>query len=321
MHSFKELSQQFAGYFEQTHFPQQPQNLYGPCNYFLQIGGKRIRPVLCLLGNELFDEIKKDAYYIATAIELFHNFTLIHDDMMDAASLRRGMQTVHTKYNNNIALLSGDVMLIKSYDYIAKVDIGYQQRILQLFNKTAAEVCEGQQLDMDFESLSTVALDEYIKMIGLKTSVLLAAALQMGAIIGGASEGNCQHIYQFGLNLGMAFQIQDDYLDAFGNPEKFGKELGGDIKQNKKTFLYLHALDVANAEQKMKMKTLIDTNPDDKVIQMLDIFKACNVAEWANQLKEKYYNTALQHLESIAVVSNRKKPLIELADFLIEREN
>lgn len=321
MHSLQELSKLFAEHFNKKHFPAQPQNLYEPCDYFLQIGGKRIRPVLCLLGNELFDDIKQDAYEAATAIELFHNFTLIHDDMMDAASLRRGMQTVHTKYNNNIALLSGDVMLIRAYEYINKIDILYQSKILHLFNKTATEVCEGQQMDMDFEQQENVVLDEYVKMISLKTSVLIAAALQMGAIIGGASENNCNHIYQFGLNLGIAFQIQDDYLDAFGDPEKFGKEVGGDIKQNKKTFLFLHALEVANDEQKQKIETLIKTNPSDKVEQMLAIFKACNVDAWANELKDKYYTKAMESLEAIAVVSNRKKSLKELAEFLIQREN
>ncbi len=321
MHSFKELSQLFSKHFEQNHFPAQPVNLYEPCQYFLQIGGKRIRPVLTLLGNELFAEINQDAYAVATAIELFHNFTLIHDDMMDAASLRRGMQTVHTKYNSNIALLSGDVMLIKAYDYIAKIHPDYLARILTLFNKTAAEVCEGQQMDMDFEQQETVLLEDYIKMIGLKTSVLLAAALQIGAIIGGASEGNCNHLYQFGLNLGIAFQIQDDYLDAFGDPEKFGKEIGGDIKQNKKTFLFLHALDIANADQKKQIEHLISTNPNNKVDQMLSIFEACNVGDWANELKEKYFQAAMKHLDDIAVTSMRKKPLVELANFLIERES
>ena len=321
MHSFKELSLLFSKYFEANHFPSTPTNLYEPCNYFLQIGGKRIRPVLCLLGNELFDDIHKDAYDIATAVELFHNFTLIHDDMMDAASLRRGMQTVHTKYNSNIALLSGDVMLIKAYEYINKIQPLYIQRILQLFSKTAIEVCEGQQLDMDFENQAEVSLDEYIKMIELKTSVLLAATLQMGAIIGGASEGNCQHLYQFGLNLGIAFQIQDDYLDAFGDPEKFGKEVGGDIKQNKKTFLLLHCLEVANAEQKKMLLQLIKENPANKVENVLAIYNACNVKDWTQTLKQKYFDAALQHLDDIAVVSKRKSPLVELAHFLIDRES
>ena len=320
MHSFNELVKIFAERFAIEHFPKHPDTLYEPGNYFLALGGKRIRPVICLMGNELFAEINPDTYHVACAIELFHNFTLIHDDIMDAASLRRGMETVHKKYGDNTALLSGDVMLIRSYDYINKINITYLPRILGLFNKTAREVCEGQQLDMDFEKKQHVLLDEYIEMISLKTSVLLAASLEMGAIIGGASEHNCRHIYEFGKNLGIAFQIQDDYLDAFGDPEKFGKDVGGDIRQNKKTFLMLHTLATASAKQKEELRELIKTNPSDKVEKVLAIYKACNVDAWANQLKEKYLQTAMQHLEDIAVLSVRKKSLVELAAFLIQRD-
>lgn len=275
---------------------------------------------MCLMGNELFGEIHPDAYHVAMAIELFHNFTLIHDDIMDAAPLRRNMQTVHTKYGINTALLGGDVMLVVAYDYLNKIKGPNLNKILHLFNKTAREVCEGQQLDIDFEKLSSVSLEEYIHMIELKTSVLLAASLQMGAMLGGASEGNCQHLYNFGKNLGIAFQIQDDYLDAFGNPEKFGKDVGGDIKQNKKTFLLIHALEVAAPAQKQELLQLMHENPADKVSKVLAIFKACNVDEWAWALKQQYLDKALQHLEDTAVVSVRKKPLIQLADFLIQRE-
>ncbi len=320
MHSFNELVKDFAVRFDVLHFPKSPATLYEPGDYFLQLGGKRIRPVMCLMGNELFDEILPDAYELATAIELFHNFTLVHDDIMDAAPLRRGMETVHKKYGDSVALLCGDVMMIRAYDYLNKINTQYLHRILYLFNKTAREVCEGQQIDMDFEKRNDVSLAEYLQMISLKTSVLLAASLEMGAILGGASEGNCRHMYQFGLNLGIAFQIQDDYLDAFGNPEKFGKDVGGDIKQNKKTFLLLHALEVATSEQKNDIEQLIINNPTDKVPKMLAIFKACNVDIWANELKEKYLQTALKHLEDIAVTNVRKKPLVELAEFLIVRE-
>lgn len=321
MRTFKELVEDFGQHFTKRHFPETPASLYEPGEYFLSWGGKRIRPVMCLMGNELFADINPDTYQVATAIELFHNFTLIHDDIMDEAPLRRGMETVHMKYGNNTALLTGDVMMIQSYEYLNKINPQYLQRILALFNKTAKEVCEGQQLDIDFEKMHDVSLEAYIEMISLKTSVLLAASLECGAIIGGASEGNCRHLYEFGKNLGIAFQIQDDYLDAFGNPEKFGKEVGGDIRQNKKTFLLLHALEVANAEQKKALEELMDKNPADKVQQVLVIFKECNVAEWASQLKEKYLQTALKHLDDIAVMSIRKKPLEELAEFLIQREH
>jgi geranylgeranyl diphosphate synthase type II len=244
----------------------------------------------------------------------------MHDDIMDNASLRRGIPTVHVKYNPSTALLAGDVMLIRAYEYINKVGANHLSKIFQLFNKTAKEVCEGQQLDMDFEKQEHVSLSDYIQMITLKTSVLLAASLEMGAILGGAGEGNCQHLYEFGKNLGIAFQIQDDYLDAFGDPEKFGKEVGGDIKQNKKTFLLLHALEVANADQKQQLEKLIQENPADKVEKVLEIYKSCKVNEWANTLKEQYLQTALNHLEAIAVVAARKAPLKELADYLIQRE-
>jgi geranylgeranyl diphosphate synthase type II len=320
MHTFKELVADFGERFSTTHFPAKPASLYEPGEYFLSWGGKRIRPVMCLMGNELFGEISNDSYQVATAIELFHNFTLIHDDIMDEAPLRRGMETVHTKYGVNTALLTGDVMMIRSYEYLTKINPQYLQRILSLFNKTAKEVCEGQQLDIDFEKMSDVALDAYIEMIGLKTSVLLAASLEMGAILGGTSDGNCRHLYEFGKNLGIAFQIQDDYLDAFGDPEKFGKEVGGDIRQNKKTFLLLHALEVANAEQKKQLQQLMEQNPSDKVQQVLSIFKDCGVDEWAKQLKDKYLQTALKHLEDIAVLNVRKEPLKELAEFLIQRD-
>jgi geranylgeranyl diphosphate synthase, type II len=321
MHDFKELVAEFGTRFGVAQFPAAPASLYEPGEYFLSIGGKRIRPILCVLGNELFSEITEDAWSLATAIELFHNFTLIHDDMMDAAALRRGMQTVHTKYGDNTALLTGDVMLIRAYEKLQTINPVYLPKILSLFNTTAREVCEGQQLDMDFEKMPSVTLDAYIHMITLKTSVLLAASLEMGAILGGATPGNCKHIYEFGKNLGIAFQIQDDYLDAFGDPEKFGKEVGGDIRQNKKTFLLLHALEVATPDQRAKLDTLLASSGPDKVPQVLELFKACNVDAWAIELKEKYLQMALANLDDIAVTSTRKTALLSLANYLMQREN
>ena len=319
MHSFKELSDKFNKAFEADHFPASPASLYEPGNYFLSIGGKRIRPVMCLLGNELFSDIHADAYQLANAVELFHNFTLVHDDMMDEASLRRGKTTVHVKYDNSTALLVGDVMLIRAYEYIQHIQPQYLPKILQLFNRTAKEVCEGQQLDMDFSKMENVSMDEYIHMITLKTSVLLAASLETGAILGGASANNCQHLYEFGKKIGIAFQVQDDYLDAFGDAAIFGKEPGGDIKQNKKTFLLIHALEVANAAQKKELNELLSSNAPDKVEKVLAIFKSCGVDAWAEASKAKYMQEAFAHLESIAVVSDRKKPLIELANYLMNR--
>ncbi len=319
MHPFQELIEKFNQDFDTTHFPSQPASLYEPSEYFLKIGGKRIRPVLCLLGNELFSDLHPDAFLAAKAVELFHNFSLVHDDMMDEANLRRGQPTVHTKYDANTALLVGDIMVIRAYEYLQPIQSNHLSKILGLFNQTAREVCEGQQLDMDYAKRSTVSLEEYIHMITLKTSVLLAASLQMGAIIGGAGEHNCSHLYEFGKKLGIAFQIQDDYLDAFGDAAVFGKDAGGDIKQNKKTFLLIRALETANPEQLKALNALLTSDPADKVGQVLAIFKDCKVDAWAEALKQKYMQEALAHLEAIAVVEARKKPLIDLANYLMNR--
>lgn len=321
MQSFELLSQKFALHFDKRHFPAEPASLYDPNEYFLKLGGKRIRPVLCLMGNELFDEIKEDAWHVGTAIELFHNFTLIHDDIMDKAPLRRGMETVHTKYGESTALLAGDVMLVRAYDELNRISIDYLQSILHLFNKTAKEVCEGQQMDMDFEKMNNVGLDAYIKMIELKTSVALAASLQTGSIIGGAGERNQHLLYDFGKKLGIAFQVQDDYLDAFGDPQKFGKQVGGDILANKKTFLLIHALENATGNQQKELQTLLTSEPADKIGRMLQLYKDCKADEWALQLKNKYLDEAFTHLEDIAVLSWRKQPLQELAQFLVKREH
>jgi geranylgeranyl diphosphate synthase type II len=239
---------------------------------------------------------------------------------MDHAPIRRGMETVHEKYGVSTALLAGDVMLVQSYEYLINCSPEYSKRLVKIFNKAAREVCEGQQLDMDFEKRENVSADDYLEMITLKTSVLLAASLQMGAVIGGAGQGNANHLYEFGKNLGIAFQVQDDYLDAFGDPMKFGKQVGGDIMANKKTFLLLHALEAASAEDKQTINQLLQTSHPDKVDLMIDLFKKYKVDDWAKVLKEEYLQKALKHLDEIAVISNRKQPLQELAAFLIDRE-
>ncbi len=320
MFSFDELLKQFEEKFSKRHFPVQPSSLYDPAEYFLGLGGKRVRPVMCLMGNELFDTINPDTWHVANAIELFHNFTLMHDDIMDKAPLRRGKETVHSKYSEPTALLGGDVMLVVAYDYLNKIDNRHIHKIISLFNQTAKEVCEGQQLDMDFEKREAAGLDEYIHMITLKTSVLLAASLRMGAILGGASEGNLGHMYEFGKNLGIAFQVQDDYLDAFGDPEKFGKQTGGDILANKKTFLLIHTLEAASSSQKKELKKLMKENAPDKVQKVLAIFRECKIDDWAKQLKDKYLDLALHHLEEVAVISSRKEPLKKLAQYLVQRD-
>lgn len=323
MHRFTTLTQQFETYFQQFQFPENPARLYDASNYMLSLGGKRIRPTLVLMGNELFGDIHEDAYKAAMAVELFHNFSLIHDDIMDKAPLRRGKTTVHMKYGDNTAILSGDALLVYAYQQLSQMQTPHLQDILQVFNKTAIEVCEGQQWDMDFEMQEEVSLEEYTHMIALKTSVLLAGSLKMGAIIGGAGLGNQNHLYDFGKMLGIAFQIQDDYLDVFGDPNKVGKQPGGDILANKKTFLWIHANQNASSSDKQLLYDLMHDNnvvPDDKVKHVTDIFRRAGADVWAKSLKEKYYQQALEQLDAIAVVSSRKKDLQDLAAFLLERE-
>ncbi|MBL7697730.1 MAG: polyprenyl synthetase family protein [Chitinophagaceae bacterium] len=321
MFSFEQISEEFARKFNVRHFPETPASLYEPAEYFLGIGGKRLRPAMCLMANELFGTINPDAYHVAIAIELFHNFTLIHDDIMDKAPLRRNMATVHTKYGESTALLTGDAMIVKAYEYLNRVNPLQIQRVIFHFNNAARQVCEGQQLDMDFEKKEHVNFDEYITMIELKTSVLLAASLRLGAILGGAGKGNQDHLYEFGRNLGIAFQVQDDYLDAFGDPARFGKQVGGDIKANKKTFLVIHALESCGDPKREEFKQLMKSNAADKVERVLAFFRECGVDTWAAGLKEKYISQAEFHLEEVAVSSARKDSLRNLVRFLIQRDH
>lgn len=326
VHSFTELTNLFCQQFKEPQFPSEPGGLYEPASYFLGIGGKRIRPVACLMGNELFGEIQEDSWRIAKAIELFHNFTLMHDDIMDKASLRRGQTTVHIRNGENTAILSGDVMLVQAYSYLEELSGNYIHWILKLFNQTAREVCEGQQYDMDYESRDKVTLEEYIRMIRLKTSVLLAASLKMGAIVGGATRHNCDRLYGFGKNLGIAFQLQDDYLDCFGDPEKFGKQPGGDILRNKKTCLLIKAGELATAGDIDKLKHLLAAQPankteeEQKVADVLDIYRRTGVDNFTRELIADYAKRAMQHLEEVVVVNSRKQPLQDLADYLLHRE-
>ncbi len=335
MNSYQHLSQLFEEKFNIRHFAAQPGRLYDASQYLLTLGGKRIRPVMCLMGNELFDTINPDTYHVATAIELFHNFTLVHDDIMDKAPLRRGMQTVHTKFGEPTALLAGDVMLVAAYENLNKISTTHIHQVLEIFNATAKKVCEGQQLDMDFaqrsqrtpleapsgENIENVSFDEYVTMICLKTSVLLAGSLQIGSVLGGAGLGNQEHLYEFGKNIGIAFQVQDDYLDAFGDPIKFGKKPGGDIIANKKTFLLIQAMEAASSSQQKELLYLMQGNDENKINRVLAIYKACNVDEWAKELKQKYMSVAMEHLEEMAVLSSRKKPLEELAHYLLDRDS
>lgn len=323
MHSFNALAEQFARRFERRIFPEVPASLYDPAQYILGLGGKRLRPVLCLMGNELFDDLQDDAYAVGAAIELFHNFTLVHDDIMDEAPLRRGHPAVHQRYGVDSALLAGDVLLVYAYDQLNQIHERYLRRISSVFSRTAREVCEGQQLDMDYEALPLAEVDmpAYLQMITLKTSVLLASSLQMGGILGGASEGNLDHLYAFGKDLGIAFQIHDDYLDAFGDPEKFGKQPGGDILENKKTFLLLKAWEVADAGQREHISQLLADNASDKVDQMLQVYMDCRVDAWAIEEKTRFMESAAIHLDKITVLSTRKAELQCLIGLLLDRES
>lgn len=317
---FEDLSKQFEEQFNQTHFPEEPAGLYNAAQYILSLKGKRVRPVLCLMANELFASISPDAFYAANAIELFHNFTLIHDDIMDRAAVRRGKPSVHEQFGQSTAILAGDVMLVQAYEYLKKVDVHFLPQSLSLFNDTARKVCEGQQLDMEFETRDDISMDQYISMVELKTSVLLAASLRMGALLGGAGLANQENLYEFGKNLGIAFQIQDDYLDAFGDPEKFGKKRGGDILANKKTFLLLQTMNSISADKNQALKEALSSEGEDKIDAVIQIYEDCGADSWAWDMKGKYVDKAMQHLEEVAVVNKRKEPLRHLAHHLLNRE-
>jgi len=321
MKSFAEVSSLFEEKFNRNHFPAEPAKLYQAAQYVLGIGGKRVRPACVLMTNELFAEINEDTFHVAMAVELFHNFTLVHDDIMDKAPIRRGLPTVHEKFGESTAILAGDVLFAQAYDYLMRIKPVFLQPVLRIFIKTAKEVCEGQQLDMDFEQKSDINMDEYVQMITLKTSVLLAASMQLGAILGGAGAGNQDQLYEFGKYLGIAFQVQDDYLDTFGDPQKFGKQIGGDILCNKKTFLWLYAMEVASAGQKDQLLELSKNDDPKKVEKVTAIYKMCEVDAWATSLKKKYLEKALFHLDEVAVQKVYKEELNKIALHLMQRES
>lgn len=302
-------------------FPQTPSTLYDPLRYFLQIGGKRIRPILTLLAAELFLLEKEKVIAQALAIEIFHNFTLIHDDIMDQAPLRRNQSTVHEKWNKNIAVLSGDALMIKAYQYLSQIDSKFLPEALEAFSKTALEVCEGQQMDMDFEVRNDVTIHEYIEMIRLKTSVLLGLALNLGAIVAEASKEEKEALQVFGENIGIAFQIQDDILDLYADASKFGKQVGGDVISNKKTILLLTAVTKANREQLEIINQLQkEKNVDLKISRTKELFDHLHVKQACIEQMQQHYSIALNALEIINIPQERKKSLIELAQFLITRD-
>ena len=319
MHEVKELRQLVEERLSFIDFPQQPSALYDPIRYMLDFGGKRMRPLLVLMGCDLFNGDIVKAINPAVGIEVFHNFTLLHDDIMDNAPLRRTRPTVHTRWNNNVAILSGDAMFVKASQLVMQTDDIYIRPLLELFNRMALQVCEGQQYDMDFETSENISLHDYLEMIELKTAVLLGCALQMGAIIAGASMENAAHLYETGRNLGMAFQIQDDMLDLYGSENQFGKLPGGDIVANKKTFLILKALELADEKQKtillelLRDKTLSDAL---RVQKAKAVFDALNILQHAEDAMEHYYTDAMLELNAVRVADENKQQLILLSQSL-----
>ena len=299
----------------------EPKNLYEPINYILQIGGKRLRPILTLLTCDIFDGNVKDAYDAALAVEVFHNFTLIRDDIMDSAPLRRGNETVHQKWNINTGILSGDAMMILAYQCFEKYPPETFKKLMVLFSQTALEVCEGQQLDIDFESRNDVSIAEYIQMITFKTSVLVGAAMKMGAIVANVSGDDTDKIYQFGLNLGIAFQLQDDLLDTFGDAATFGKQIGGDILENKKTFLYLKALEVCATTDKNELLNLYNSKTSDaaKVATVTAIFSANDIQGITKNEISKYTNKAFEILNSLPLLPEKKAVLKSFGSNLMKR--
>lgn len=300
----------------------EPVHLYEPIQYILSLGGKRLRPVLTLMTCDFFERDVKDAIPAALAVELFHNFSLIHDDIMDDAPLRRGHETVHEKWDVNTGILSGDAMLILAYQLFEQYDPKLFQQLAKLFSTTALQVCEGQQYDVDFETRDDVSILEYIQMIDFKTAVLLGASMKMGAIVADASESCQQAIYDFGRNLGIAFQLQDDYLDVYGEPENFGKQVGGDIISNKKTYLYLKALEMSSESDSDTLTHLYSVRPKDpseKISTVKEIFSSSGAAEATQEAIQSYTSNAMTVLEKIRLTSERKSELIEFGAWLMKR--
>ncbi len=314
--------QLFSEYLNKFRPGQEPENLYTPMTYILSLGGKRIRPIIALLGCEMFSKPAHKALPQALAVELFHNFSLMHDDIMDKAPLRRGKATVHEKWNDTVAILSGDAMLIKAYDELVKSDVQKIPLLLSTFNQMALDVCEGQMMDMNFETREQVTKEEYITMIGKKTSALLGCAVRLGAIAGEAEGIDLELAYEFGYNLGVSFQIKDDYLDAFGNPETFGKQVGGDILANKKTLLYILALELGDQATQLELKNWFAKKEDSemKIEAVKDIFKATGAVEAIQKESDNYYKKALNLLDQIQVPEEYKQPLKRMAALVMDRE-
>ena len=322
MEKIKQLQQDFADFLAKTDFNGQPKELYEPIAYTILQSGKRLRPMLCLLANEMFGGDEQEALWPALALETFHNFTLIHDDIMDKAPMRRGMPTVYQKWNADIAILSGDAMLAKAFQFALKPK--QCAELAQQLSKVAIEICEGQQMDLNFETLGNVTIPEYLEMIRLKTAVLLATALQMGATAAGADETDIHHLYNFGINLGMSFQLQDDILDLYSDVKVFGKRHGGDIADNKKTYLYLKALELASERDRKRLQQLftlrIDHDEEEKIEEVQSIYDRLHVKEAVEAVMLEYDRKAFEDLDAVSLPEEKKKHLRTYAEMLSGRK-
>lgn len=322
--TFEELQKLFNTGLEQEIFPDHPAQLYDPVRYIFSLGGKRIRPVLTLMGCEMFGSPPQRAMPQAMAIELFHNFTLIHDDIMDHAPIRRGQKTIHEKFGQASAILSGDVMLVFACQYLVRCESTITGKLITAFNDCAIKVCEGQQLDMNFESTFDIGVDEYIRMIELKTATLVATALKIGALVSGAADEDANHLYEFGRHIGIAFQLKDDWLDSFGAVDKFGKQKSGDIIQNKKTFLMLKAMNLADHATRIELKEWYskkDSEPAQKVEAVNLIFNRLKISSHVEDEMKIHMNESRVHLDAIRVPFENKSALLNLAQRFVSRDH
>lgn len=319
----KELTIYINNALQELGYPSTAPGLFDPIRYILALGGKRIRPVLALMATELFTDRYEQTLAPALGIEVFHNFTLLHDDLMDKADRRRGKPTVHKQWDDNTAILSGDAMQIMAYQLIARTPGKHLQEVLDLFSATALEICEGQQYDMEFESRTDVNHEEYLEMIRLKTAVLLGCALKTGAILGGASKADADNLYHFGINIGLAFQLKDDLLDVYGDPQVFGKNIGGDILNNKKTFLLISALTNGSAAQRSEIESWINRSeyePAEKIAAFTELYNETGAKELCELKMKQYYRKGLEYFQKVSVTDNKKAALQRLADELMYRE-
>lgn len=323
MHTLKELQTRIHNGIQQLNFSRPPSDLYDPITYTLDLGGKRLRPALCMLASDMFSDDADRALQVAIGIEVFHNFTLLHDDIMDQAPIRRGKPTVYKKWNINTAILSGDTMMALAYQYMMEAPENIRYDVIKIFSQTAIEVCEGQQYDMNFERQEHVIIAEYMEMIRLKTAVLLAASLKIGALIGGADKSEAEKLYSFGQNIGIAFQLKDDLLDVFSDEKKFGKATGGDILANKKTFLFLKACEVAPKETLLKLNKIFKSdkmNPADKINQVTQIYLQLDIKKIAEIEMDSYYQKGIANLNELNIPSANKRELLTFAQLLKLRE-